>query len=362
MHGELREEPDEAVRHGFRRRLGGGLEQVDHRAGGHSGGSIRDEPTALREVAAHVQQPAQRFGLHGGDEHRRSAAKLLRFRAAGRSQLLGNLQQVADDDLVVGFDPLVLVDGARNDGGLRRQRSAFGITPAIKRRARKAHPERRKLCRRRPRARGRVVHHLDAVERQRVEPDVRPLVAVLSPIAERASAAIGVFGDGLDDERQLLLREAARELDNREVMAVQALGQALQHGVACIRGDAFDDKPVARHADRDVRAITEQALGAAGQSVERGLQRRVTIRVHPVAVQGDRQILQELAQLAGERLLLGRRRLCRRGGRQDGRGIVRERRGGLRVHAFLLSVAEPAVCTSIARNCRPSPGRCQDGG
>ena len=62
---------------------------------------------------------------------------------------------------------------------------------------------------------------------------------------------------------------------------MEALGEALQDRVACVGRHAFDDEPVARHADRDVRAIAEQQLGAAGQPVERRLQRGVAIRYIP---------------------------------------------------------------------------------
>jgi hypothetical protein len=107
-----------------------------------------------------------------------------------------------------------------------------------------------------------------------------------------------------------------------------------------------------RHADRNVRAIAEQQLGAAGQTVERRLQRGVAIRVHPVAVQRDRQVLQELAELARERLLRGRRPLARRRGRRDGRAFRRQRRRGFRVHlssCFRPKPSRPAP--PVARRC-----------
>ena len=82
---------------------------------------------------------------------------------------------------------------------------------------------------------------------------------------------------------------------------MQALGEAPQDRLLRIGGDAFDDELVPGHAQRDALAAFKQPFGTAHDGSRRRLKRRMSGRIHRVLVQGDRQIDEELAELARQR-------------------------------------------------------------
>ena len=96
---------------------------VEHSIGRESVGGIDRELRSLRVVATHLDQPPQRARLQRAHELRRAPAQRRRLGAAGGLQLVGDLQQVAHDDLIVGGAAWMLVDGFgdhRRLGGRRR--------------------------------------------------------------------------------------------------------------------------------------------------------------------------------------------------------------------------------------------------
>ncbi len=124
---EFRHQPDHAVRDHLTVGVGRRLHDLQHRSDIHSVGGIEDERAALRRVPAHVNQTAQRFRTQAGDEDRGSLAERLDLGGRRGPELAGNLQEVADDDLVVGGGPVLLFDGARDVGRVGRHRGAFGL-------------------------------------------------------------------------------------------------------------------------------------------------------------------------------------------------------------------------------------------
>ena len=121
---------------GFGRRL----DDFDDRVHGHAAGRIEHERAALRDVAAHLDQPPRVSRVSARDQARGAAAQRLRLRRRTRLAARGDLQQVADDHLVVG----------RARRGVRR-------SPArrLRARARRASPLRRSHRTPSPRAPGR---------------------------------------------------------------------------------------------------------------------------------------------------------------------------------------------------------------
>ena len=82
---------------------------------------------------------------------------------------------------------------------------------------------------------------------------------------------------------------------------MQAFGEPPQQRLIRIGRIAFDDQLTPGDAKGDERAIGQQRLGTPGDRLDGRLERRVPARVHRVLVQRDRELDEELAQLARER-------------------------------------------------------------
>ena len=97
------------------------------------------ERTALRGVAAHGHESLQRLGLQRCNQPRGAAPERAEVGARRALQLVGNLQQVADDHLVVGIGAAMVVDGFRDVRRFRRggfDRLRAHPTPSPRSRAR----------------------------------------------------------------------------------------------------------------------------------------------------------------------------------------------------------------------------------
>ena len=116
MRRQLAEQADEPVRNRLRRGFGSRTHEIHHGSSGHAGRGLGDETAPLHDVSAHAEQTTEGVGLHRRDQHRRPAPQLTSVAFARRSEFVGDLQQVADDDFVVRFDPLMLVDGLGQNG------------------------------------------------------------------------------------------------------------------------------------------------------------------------------------------------------------------------------------------------------
>ena len=72
-----------------------------------------------------------------------------------------------------------------------------------------------------------------------------------------------------------------------------------------VGADTFDDQLAPRHAQRDRPAVQKEALGAPDDPVDGWLERGMAGRVHRVLVESNRQVDQELAQVARQRQAVG---------------------------------------------------------
>ncbi len=282
------------------RRLRRGLEDIEDRVHGHAIGCIGDELAPLREVAPHRHQPLQRFGLEGPNEPRRPPPQRRSLGAARRLELGGDLQQVADDHLIVprGFGLRMLING------LRDHRRLGGRGPAVvrrrgQRRPRQAHPQ---LGRARIPFPGRgtvLVRELQALVRERVELHVRPGRQAVS-IAQTQGLPGPLRFDGERPERigHFALLHAAPKRDGAQVVPMQPARELPQHGMLGIGSDTLDHELIAGHAERDRSSILQQQPGAPGYAGRRRSERRVSFGIHGVFMERDRELDQEIGEIA----------------------------------------------------------------
>ena len=199
----------------------------------HSVGGIEDERAALRRVAAHVHQPAQRFRTQAGDEDRGSLAERLDFGRAARSAARRQSAEVADDDLVVGGGPVLLFDGARDVGRVGRHRRAFGLARG-NRGAGQADPQLGGAGA--PAAAAgagslaAIADQRQPIERERMQPEMRPVLRQRGAQAEGA-LAIGISREQAQGAADFADVDAVDEADGTEMMAMQAFGEPPQQRV-----------------------------------------------------------------------------------------------------------------------------------
>ena len=303
MSGQLREQSQDAVGDVLRRGFDGRRQQVHDGCRRHALAGIGDQSPALRGVAAHLEQSAERLGPHRGDQLRGAPPQLPRLRASDRPQLLGNLQEVADDNLVVRLHALVLVDGLRQASRLQVRVAGGAVGAPLESGACQAHPQFR--VRRRAaltaKAGTAVLGNLQPAQRYLVKahmgPGPRPL---RRRVAERSGTAIGRFGQGRHHFRHLAQGETARQGDGRQTMPMQQVREGPQDGVAPVGGEALHHQAVACNANGNHRTVLEQPVDAAGQDFEGGQQGRMAGGVHRRPMQGNGEIQEELTDLPGQ--------------------------------------------------------------
>src|SRR6476659_5147801 len=90
------------------------LHQVYHGFDSNALGSIEEKTATLGLVATHLQKFLERRLLERTNEMRDAALQPGCFDTVGAAQLLSDLEEVADDNLVISLFTLVLVDCARH--------------------------------------------------------------------------------------------------------------------------------------------------------------------------------------------------------------------------------------------------------
>ena len=113
---------------------------------------------------------------------------------------------------------------------------------------------------------------------------------------------------------ELLLGHPALESEGGDSLAVQPAGQVAQQRVARLGGDTADDQLVARDADDQPLAPLEQRTRAGGRSGQHPPRGADAQRVHRALVEDDRELDQEVGQVARERGYAHRRWTGRRTG------------------------------------------------
>ena len=120
-------------------------EDLDDRVDRHAMGGIQHELVPLGEISSHIHQAAERFGPELRDHARRALPQLDRLPSPSRLRLFGDLEEVADDHLVVGGALLVLVDGLRHHRRLEIGSDVVVVHSTGQRGPRQSDPELRAL-------------------------------------------------------------------------------------------------------------------------------------------------------------------------------------------------------------------------
>ena len=82
---------------------------------------------------------------------------------------------------------------------------------------------------------------------------------------------------------------------------MQPTGQIAEQRVARVGGDPADDELMARDADDQALSALEQRLEPAHEPLGGGLEVGVPVGIHRALVEHDRELDQEIGQVAGER-------------------------------------------------------------
>ncbi len=322
---QLGQHSQQRIGHGLVCRVRHRAHDFEDRVDRESMRRVNRELESLSVVATHFDEPPQRARLERPDELGRAAPQGHRFGTTDVFQFVRDLQQISDDDLIVGSALGMVVDGfrdrARLGGGrwrivaacrFRAERGASQTDPQLSR-ARAAILVlvfRRRLTV--------LLQQLELFVGDRVQAHVIPGAQVFGRAeTERLTAPIGVDGENPQHIRYLGDAQPAVERDGAQVMAVQAAGELGEQRVFRICGDPFDHELVARDAQRERGAFFEQVLGPSGDAERRRLQRGVPLGIHRVLMEGDGKIDQEVGEFPGECGPLGR---MRRGSLARGRG------------------------------------------
>ncbi len=124
--------------------------------------------------------------------------------------------------------------------------------------------------------------------------------------AERIAGALRINRKCPENIGDFCSAETAMKRHRAQVMAMQATGELGEHRVLGIGRHAFDDQLLSCYSQRESRPLLEQTLCAASHPGRRGGERRVTLRVHRMLMEGDRELDQEISQLTGKSCSLRR--------------------------------------------------------
>jgi len=221
------------------RRVGHGAYDLEHGIHREAVRRIDRELGALRGVASHLDQAPQRRGLQCPDEFGGPTAQRDPLRAPRVLQLIRDLQQVADDHLVVGRVLGMRVDGARDRGGFGRRggggRCVIARGLCHERRARQAQPQLRRvhapcaaavvgtlLLRRRVL----LVQKLETLVGEGVQADVLPgAEALRGPEPERLAGSVRLARERPQHVRDFRAADPPMESDGAQVVAVEPASQ-----------------------------------------------------------------------------------------------------------------------------------------
>ena len=206
---ELREQTQQRLGDDLMRRFRGASHQRQHGLQRHALRRVQNEPAPLRDIAAHLQQAAQLLGIQRADELRDALLQPGGFRGLRRRQLVGNLQQVTDDDLIVRLLAFVGVDRLGHDEGVGA--CAVVRQLGLQRRLCQLDPE---LCH--PILRSDIVgvgfgfvDELELIVGHREQPDVVP-GGPTSLRAECGSVTLRIGGERAEQLRDLVSPDAGK--------------------------------------------------------------------------------------------------------------------------------------------------------
>ena len=260
----------------------------------------------MDRVSTHLHQALQRVGLHRRDQPRGPVAQRRGLGAAGVPQLLGDLQEVTDDHLVVGRRTRVLVDGPRHRRGLHRLGLERRLAVGGERRTCQPNPQLgpEQSARRPGFDRRGVAEKGESIEGERVQLEMGR-GRQCGPTAAGRAAKLGIGAERPQHLADLAGLDATHDGHGGQLMAMKRGGEPLQHRVARIRGDPVDDQLLLRHAKGDLVAAGHDTVRPPGDRLGGGSERRMPFRVNSVLVQRDCELDEEHAVLARQAYPLG---------------------------------------------------------
>ena len=307
---QLAEHPHQRMRDRLPLGRRGGLDEPHHCVDRHSLRGVEHESAPLRGIAAHLEQSLQSVRLERADESGDATLQPRRLAGAVGAHLARDLEEVADDHLVVGQLLVVLVDRMGDGFGLECVVIRMRAEVRGDRRAGEADPELRGHAFG-GRFGGRcafVVDELEAVVREREELHVLPArLHQLRLEPDRLRVALRLEPDDAEHVTQLRATQAREELERAEMVAMQLARELGEDGVARLGGHPFDDELAPGDADRERGPVEQEPADAAVDGVDRLVEKGMAGRVDRVLVDRDRQIQQELRELSGEHRLSRRR-------------------------------------------------------
>ena len=148
-----------------------------------------------------------------------------------------------------------------------------------------------------------IINDPKTIEHERLQFDVRPLRNIW--FEAQRPFTIGLSGQCTERLAKLVRIHAAHDADRADVMLVQGVRETTQDGLIGIRRHAVDDQLPARHAKRDLWTTFKEVFRSTDHRFNGGNERWVSRRVHRLAMQGDRELDEELVQVTRQRCPLG---------------------------------------------------------
>ena len=122
--------------------------------------------------------------------------------------------------------------------------------------------------------------------------------------AEHDAATLRIRRDRAEDFSDFLSTDAGQELDGAEAVAVQMTSETADERVLGIGGHPLDDELLARHPERERLPLANERFEALHDAILGVLQRPMAVRIHHHFVKCDRQLHDEVSEVARQRLVL----------------------------------------------------------
>ena len=211
---------------------------------------MQQKTAALTAVATHLEQAREGVGIERADQPGNPLLELCCFSHLAGSELIGDLQHVSDNDLVVRRDTLMSLDRVGYEVRIRVSR--LGLSLAVRRPPIRRIPGDGGPCKTDPELRrpcsalatlgfglvfGVFLHQLQPIVGEGVEMNPSPLLQQLARHqSQRLACAVGFDRDEPERLTKLLGAHPALEGDGAELMSVKSRCQIAEYWIRGVRG------------------------------------------------------------------------------------------------------------------------------
>src|SRR5687768_15261010 len=123
---------------------------------------------------------------------------------------------------------------------------------------------------------------------------------MLHAMSEGTLTARGVAGERAEEVVHFPERDAGLEANRGELMPVEPDGEVAEKGVAGIGGDAVNDQVAVSDAEGQRAPCRDQRLQPVHETLGGMPELGMPVRVHRAVVEHDRELDEEVGQLAGQ--------------------------------------------------------------